>query len=365
MEIPVEQKDVDHKKYAVGIQFKPCGKVYNFDPGKFELREGNKVVVESMFGLTIGTVVFERIEQNDAQREIKTVVRKATEKDMKTVEDNKSLEADTCRFCLERIAARGLPMKLVATESTLDRRRIIFYFTADGRIDFRELVKDLASKFKTRIEMRQIGVRDEAKLMGGVGICGRSLCCGSFLTSFAPISIRMAKEQELVLNTSKLSGVCGRLMCCLGYEYEGQLEGEIDEEIPREGGCLCEECPADVLTARPSEDVPGDSQEAPLPEPKSCEGVADVLPADTEKELKDERERPGEKESGDEKQREGTDAVHGEQGGRISAQRENAEGKAVGHVSENRPQTASEEKKRFKKKKGRGRHRKKKHGRPS
>jgi hypothetical protein len=161
-------------------------------------------------------------------KEVKKVLRKATEDDFKQKVNNEGLEGEARAYCLERIMARGLPMKLISTEVTLDRKRIIFYFAADGRIDFRELVKDLAAKFKTRIEMRQIGVRDEAKIVGGLGICGRELCCRTFLTSFEPISIKMAKSQELVLNANKLSGVCGRLMCCLSYEY-----GENGEGCPR------------------------------------------------------------------------------------------------------------------------------------
>ncbi len=234
---------LDERINLVGVRFRPCGKIYIFDAGDMDLSEGEIVVVESMFGLTLGRVITRDIKESD-QKEIKKVIRRATEEDIKSYEDNRSIEEEARRFCLERIKARGLPMKLVTTEATLDRKRIIFYFTADGRIDFRELVKDLAAKFRTRIEMRQIGVRDEAKLLGGIGICGRQLCCNSFLSNFAPISIKMAKEQELVLNTSKLTGMCGRLMCCLGYEYDGPIEGEIDEALE---SCLCEECQREEL----------------------------------------------------------------------------------------------------------------------
>lgn len=203
----------------VGIRFKACGKLYYFEVNGTDIGRGDRVVVESSFGMTIGRVVTERLPAEEGGRELKKIVRKATDEDMEHQRDNKTLEQDAGAYCLERVHARGLPMKLVCTEMTLDKKRIIFYFTADGRIDFRELVKDLAAKFKTRIEMRQIGVRDETKLLGGIGICGREVCCRTFLTSFAPISIRMAKKQELVLNASKLSGLCGRLMCCLNYEY--------------------------------------------------------------------------------------------------------------------------------------------------
>ncbi len=265
MSVSVNDKDENEVKTrpVVGVRFKPCGKIYSFDPGGLELRKGDKVVVESMFGLTIGTVVQEVSENPQTQKgdsrdeagerkgpaakppkELKPVVRKATEEDIRAAESNSELEAEARRHCLERIAARGLPMKLVSTEATLDRKRVIFYFTADGRIDFRELVKDLASRFRTRIEMRQIGVRDESKLIGGIGVCGREFCCRSFLTNFAPISIRMAKEQELVLNAAKLSGVCGRLMCCLSYEYDEWQAEDVDEVVPEDpmNGCLCGDC---------------------------------------------------------------------------------------------------------------------------
>lgn len=210
---------------VVGIRFKTCGKIYDFEVNGLEVKRGEAVVVESELGLSIGNVVVERYVLESATKELKRVLRKATEDDFKQKVDNEGLEREARGYCLERIMARGLPMKLICTEVTLDRKRIIFYFAADGRIDFRELVKDLAAKFKTRIEMRQIGVRDEAKIVGGLGVCGRELCCRTFLTSFEPISIKMAKSQELVLNANKLSGVCGRLMCCLSYEYSENGEG--------------------------------------------------------------------------------------------------------------------------------------------
>jgi len=208
-----------HMPEVVGIRFKRCGKIYDFEVNGIDVRQGDLVIVESELGLNIGKIVVDKHVVEENERKIKKVIRKATEEDINQKEENKTLEAQAMDNCLERIMARGLPMKLVKTEVTLDRRRIIFYFTAEKRIDFRELVKDLAAKFKTRIEMRQIGVRDEAKIIGSFGICGRKLCCSQFLTSFEPISIKMAKKQELVLNTGKLSGICGRLMCCLGFEY--------------------------------------------------------------------------------------------------------------------------------------------------
>ncbi len=204
---------------VVGIRFKSCGKIYDFAASGMGVRKGDRVIVESEFGLSIGYVVVDPHHIENPTKDLKEVIRVADEADLKQKQENENLEREAKDFCLERIMARGLPMKLVRSEVTLDRKRIMFYFTAEGRIDFRELVKDLASKFKTRIEMRQIGVRDKAKLVGGLGLCGKELCCRLFLTSFEPISIKMAKQQELVLNTGKLSGICGRLMCCLGYEY--------------------------------------------------------------------------------------------------------------------------------------------------
>lgn len=213
---------------VVGIRFKSCGKIYDFEVEGLDLKKGDSVVVESELGLSIGNVVIEGRPPSSSPKEMKKVLRKAAEEDLRQREENETLEEESKAYCLERIMARGLPMKLICTEATLDKKRIIFYFAAEGRIDFRELVKDLAARFKTRIEMRQIGVRDEAKMLGGLGICGRELCCKKFLTTFEPISIKMAKSQELVLNASKLSGVCGRLMCCLSYEYGGD-EAEADQ----------------------------------------------------------------------------------------------------------------------------------------
>ena len=220
----------------VGIRFKPCGKMYDFDANNIEVKVGSSVVVESEFGLSDGIVVRGRRSVESSERELKKVLRIATQDDIRAREDNKKLEADARSFCLERIVARSMPMKLVGAEVTLDRKRIVFYFTAEGRIDFRHLVKDLAARFKTRIEMRQIGIRDEAKLIGGIGVCGRELCCSTFITSFEPVSIKMAKRQELVLNVGKLSGLCSRLMCCLRYEYDGEIANiTADDEIPLDG----------------------------------------------------------------------------------------------------------------------------------
>jgi cell fate regulator YaaT (PSP1 superfamily) len=205
----------------VGVRFKRCGKVYDFEACEEALRKGDTVVVESSFGLTLGSVVTEACGVENTEKTLKKIVRAANEADLKVRGENTAVEAEAKRYCSERIASRGLQMKLVYVESTLDKKRVVFYFTADGRIDFRELVKDLASKFRTRIEMRQIGVRDETKFIGGLGVCGREVCCRTFLSNFTPISIKMAKKQELALNPGKLSGLCGRLMCCLGFEMGG------------------------------------------------------------------------------------------------------------------------------------------------
>lgn len=225
----------------VGVRFKPSGKIYDFEVNGIDIKVGDEVIVESELGLTIGSVVKDRQTIEETDKNLKKIIRKATHEDLEQKIENLKLEEEAMKVCLERIMARGLPMKLISTEVTLDRKRLIFYFTAEKRIDFRELVKDLAAKFKTRIEMRQIGVRDGAKLLGSIGICGMEICCKKFLTSFEPISIKMAKKQELVLNTGKLSGICGRLMCCLGFEYPYASEEDIsqietDEFILEENG---------------------------------------------------------------------------------------------------------------------------------
>ncbi|MFA5354650.1 MAG: regulatory iron-sulfur-containing complex subunit RicT [Thermodesulfovibrionales bacterium] len=221
---------------VIGIRFRRCGKIYDFEIDTVEgdeVKAGDLMVVESEFGLSIGTVVKARQFVEPGERVFKKVIRRVSDEDIRTKTENKAIEKDARDFCLERIMARGMQMKLVGAEATLDRKRIIFYFTADGRVDFRELVKDLAARFKTRIEMRQIGVRDEARAIGGLGICGREICCSRFLTSFEPVSIKMAKRQDLVLNVGKLSGLCGRLLCCLRYEFDGDLEGlSGDDEMP-------------------------------------------------------------------------------------------------------------------------------------
>lgn len=205
---------------VVGVKFKETGKAYFFAPGKFQPSVGQDVIVETARGLEFGTVsmAVKEIKEEELVSPLKEIVRIATPQDKEQVEKNRKKEKEAFVICEEKIAAHKLDMKLVDVEYTFDANKILFYFTADGRVDFRELVKDLASVFRTRIELRQIGIRDEAKMLGGIGICGRSLCCNSFLDGFHPVSIKMAKEQGLSLNPTKISGNCGRLMCCLKYE---------------------------------------------------------------------------------------------------------------------------------------------------
>jgi len=205
----------------VAIQFLTAGKLYDFDAGNLDLAPGDKVVVETERGLGIGTVLRGPAERTEGVPEnLAAIRRKATPEDLATQERTRQQEKSAFDFCLKRIVERGMQMKLVRVEYQFDGSKAVFYFTADGRVDFRDLVKDLAHTFHTRIEMRQIGVRDESKMIGGIGICGRELCCSSFLREFQPVSVKMAKEQNLALNPSKISGQCGRLLCCLDYEYE-------------------------------------------------------------------------------------------------------------------------------------------------
>ena len=206
----------------VGVRFRKAGKIYYFDPAGMEIETGTHVIVETARGIEFGTVMIppREIEENGVVQPLKPVIRIATEADEMTEQKKKEKEKEAFQICLEKIAKHKLEMKLVEAEYTFDNNKLLFYFTADGRIDFRELVKDLASVFRTRIELRQIGVRDETKILGGIGICGRPLCCSTYLSEFIPVSIKMAKEQNLSLNPTKISGVCGRLMCCLKNEEE-------------------------------------------------------------------------------------------------------------------------------------------------
>ena len=207
---------------VIGVRFRAAGKIYYFDPVGMEIKTGDNVIVETARGIEFGYVVLgsREVEEDKVIQPLKPVIRMATEEDRRIEARNKEKEKEAFAICLEKIRKRGLEMKLIDAEYTFDNNKVLFYFTADGRIDFRELVKDLAAVFKTRIELRQVGVRDETKILGGIGICGRPLCCHSYLSEFIPVSIKMAKEQNLSLNPSKISGVCGRLMCCLKNEEE-------------------------------------------------------------------------------------------------------------------------------------------------
>ncbi|HBD62948.1 MAG TPA: stage 0 sporulation protein [Clostridiales bacterium] len=220
---------------VVGVRFKKAGKIYYFDPDKKWINEGDYVIVETIRGIEYGQVVVgpKMVKEEDIVQPLKKVLRLATEEDIKCNQENKEKEKSAFDLCLKKIEEHGLEMKLVDIEYTFDNNKVIFYFTADGRIDFRELVKDLASIFRTRIELRQIGVRDEAKMIGGLGPCGRTMCCSSFLGEFYPVSIKMAKEQKLSLNPAKISGICSRLMCCLNYEHE--VYEENIKELPDVG----------------------------------------------------------------------------------------------------------------------------------
>ena len=243
---------------VVGVRFRTAGKIYFFDPKEFQVRSGDHVIVETARGIEFGSVVSERrqVKEKCIGDELKPVLRIATK------------EKEAYQICLEKIKEHNLDMKLVSTEYTFDNNKVLFYFTADGRVDFRELVKDLAAVFRTRIELRQIGVRDEAKMLGGMGICGRKLCCNTFLSEFAPVSIKMAKEQNLSLNPTKISGVCGRLMCCLKneqetYEYLNSKLPNIGEKLKTKDGVFGEVQRVDVLRQKVKlivEDENGDKE---------------------------------------------------------------------------------------------------------
>ncbi|MCR8636087.1 MULTISPECIES: PSP1 domain-containing protein [Paenibacillus] len=226
---------------VVGVRFKKAGKIYYFDPIDLPVDNESAVIVETARGIEYGRVVIGKrtVQESDVVLPLKKVIRIADQTDAQLVEDNKSAAKNAFALCQEKIKDHQLKMKLVDVEYTFDRNKIIFYFTAEGRVDFRELVKDLAGVFRTRIELRQIGVRDEAKMLGGIGPCGRILCCSSFLGDFEPVSIKMAKDQNLSLNPTKISGLCGRLMCCLKYEHDNYESAK--EDVPRVG--------SDVITS--------------------------------------------------------------------------------------------------------------------
>lgn len=239
---------------VVGVRFRNAGKIYYFGPGDFKLMAGMHVIVETARGVEMGTVMMETrsVPEEDVVQPLKPITRIATGADEKTAAKNREKEKDAFRICLEKIAKHKLEMKLVEAEYTFDNNKLLFYFTADGRIDFRELVKDLAAVFRTRIELRQIGVRDETKIMGGIGICGRSLCCNTYLSEFVPVSIKMAKEQNLSLNPTKISGVCGRLMCCLKneedtYEYLNSRLPNMGDRVTTDEGLKGEVSSVSVL----------------------------------------------------------------------------------------------------------------------
>lgn len=221
--------------YVIGVRFKKAGKVYYFDPQDIEIGVGEGVIVETSRGVEFGEVVLPKreVEESDIVKPLKTIVRKADEKDCARIRQNKEKEAEASLICKEKIRKHNLDMKLISVEYAFDGSKIVFFFTAEGRVDFRELVKDLASVFKTRIELRQIGVRDETKILGGLGPCGMAACCSVFLGDFQPVSIKMAKEQNLSLSPTKISGLCGRLMCCLNYEQK--YYEELRSILPRSG----------------------------------------------------------------------------------------------------------------------------------
>lgn len=239
---------------VIGVRFRQAGKVYFFDPLDMEIEKGQHVIVETARGVEYGNVVLgpHEVEDDRVVLPLKPVIRVATAEDDEHEQANREKEADAYRICLEKIAKHGLEMKLIEAEYTFDNNKVLFYFTADGRIDFRELVKDLASVFRTRIELRQIGVRDETKILGGIGICGRELCCKSYLSEFVPVSIKMAKDQNLSLNPTKISGMCGRLMCCLKneedtYEYLNSNLPNVGDKVTTVDGLTGEVTSVNVL----------------------------------------------------------------------------------------------------------------------
>ena len=255
---------------VIGVRFRTAGKIYFFNPKEFQVKSGDHVIVETARGIEFGSVVSERrqVKEKCIGDELKPVLRIATKEDEERAAKNREKEKEAYKICLDKIKEHELDMKLVSTEYTFDNNKVLFYFTADGRVDFRELVKDLASVFRTRIELRQIGVRDEAKIIGGIGSCGRPYCCNSYLSELAPVSINMAKEQNLSLNPTKISGVCGRLMCCLKneqetYEYLNSKLPNVGEKLKTKDGIVGEVQRVDVLRQKVKlivEDENGDKE---------------------------------------------------------------------------------------------------------
>jgi len=293
IDIPREP-EIPNSSTVVGIRFRSCGKVYTFEVNDIDIVPGARVVVDSELGLSIGHVVTPKRIIEKTREPLKKVIRLATDSDFETVRNNRGLENEARLFCAEKAKAMNLQMKIVATETTLDKKRLTFYFTADGRIDFRELVRDLAAKFKARIEMRQIGVRDEVKLLGGFGCCGRQTCCSLFLTSFAPITIRMAKKQALSINQSKLSGICGRLMCCLGYEHREGASEEAAAPSPDEAVITVAEEPAEINLVTVDSETIGEGPGTGQPEDSSA-GV--IVSKEKSKEVLTQPAQPQEKTS--------------------------------------------------------------------
>ena len=255
---------------VVGVRFRNVGKIYYFNPKNYKVKVGDHVIVETARGVEYGRVVLEprSVKEDEVVHPLKEVLRVATKEDEDHEAENRQKEKEAFKICKKKIREHELDMKLVSTEYTFDNNKVLFYFTADGRVDFRELVKDLAAVFRTRIELRQIGVRDEAKMLGGMGICGRKLCCNTFLSEFAPVSIKMAKEQNLSLNPTKISGVCGRLMCCLKneqetYEYLNSKLPNVGEKLKTKDGVVGEVQRVDVLRQKVKlivEDENGDKE---------------------------------------------------------------------------------------------------------
>ena len=255
---------------VVGVRFRNVGKIYYFNPKNYKVKVGDHVIVETARGVEYGRVVLEprSVKEDEVVHPLKEVLRVATKEDEDHEAENRQKEKEAFKICKKKIREHGLEMKLIDAEYTFDNNKVLFYFTADGRVDFRELVKDLAAVFRTRIELRQIGVRDEAKMLGGMGICGRKLCCNTFLSEFAPVSIKMAKEQNLSLNPTKISGVCGRLMCCLKneqetYEYLNSKLPNVGEKLKTKDGVVGEVQRVDVLRQKVKlivEDENGDKE---------------------------------------------------------------------------------------------------------
>jgi len=302
----------------VKVQFHTAEKLYDFNAGTLELKPGDRVIVETDRGRSMAIVATTPVEipEGLAPENLKTILRKASSTDLDAAERNNAREKETHIFCQAKIAERNLEMKLVKVEYAFDGSKAIFYFTADGRIDFRDLVKDLAQQFHTRIEMRQIGVRDEAKIVGGIGICGRELCCSSFLRDFAPVSVKMAKEQNLALNPTKISGQCGRLLCCLGYEFETYCE--LRKGLPKcgkhikcgggEGEVVKVNTLARSFTIRTADSreiqlTPEDltSDAAPAPVPASSPKVSSPPPATVKETSRQPAGEPGKRNSDNEK----------------------------------------------------------------